>query len=120
MKTRTAIELLGALHSGEVHARNRDLLGQPSLSGCLGKFESLAVYPRRRFGGRTRAGVSLLAREETSTKPRWHRPPATDVTLLVAIDRTCYRVKRWVSRAVECRNEQPSTRRVSPHSSNQE
>jgi len=34
---------------------------------------------------------------------------ATDVTLLVAIDRTCYRVKRLVSRAVERRNQLPST-----------
>ncbi len=39
---------------------------------------------------------------------------ATDVTLLVAIDRTCYRVKRLVSRAVERRNQWPSMRQLNP------
>jgi len=37
---------------------------------------------------------------------------ATDVTVMAAVDRTCYRVKRLVGRAVELRNEPPSTRIV--------
>jgi len=45
---------------------------------------------------------------------------ATDVTVLAAIDRACYRVKRLVGRAVERRNQRPSTRGVSPHRSQQE
>jgi ribosome-associated translation inhibitor RaiA len=40
---------------------------------------------------------------------------ATDVTVMAAVDRTCYRVKRLVGRAVEDRNERPSTRIVRPN-----
>lgn len=39
---------------------------------------------------------------------------ATDVTVRAAIDRTCYRVKRLVVRAVERRNKPPSTRSARP------
>jgi putative sigma-54 modulation protein len=45
---------------------------------------------------------------------------ATDVTVMAAIDRTCYRVKRLVSRAVERRNQWPSAWSMSPYSSHQE
>lgn len=45
---------------------------------------------------------------------------ATDVTVMAAIDRTCYRVKRLVGRAVERRNEPPSTRSVRPNGSHKE
>ena len=34
---------------------------------------------------------------------------ATDVTVMTAVDRTCYRVQRLVGRAVERRNEHPRT-----------
>ncbi len=45
---------------------------------------------------------------------------STDVTVTAAIDRTCYRVKRLVGRAVERRNQPPSMRSVRPNGSQQE
>ena len=35
---------------------------------------------------------------------------ATDVTVMAALDRTCYRIKRLVTRAVERRNKTANTR----------
>ena len=68
-----------------------------------------------------RGGIDKNARIVVLLKPNEEVvAEATDVTLLVAIDRTCYRIKRLVSRVVERCNQQPSTRRGSPHSSNQE
>ncbi len=44
----------------------------------------------------------------------------TDVTVMEAIDRTCYRINRLVSHAVERRNQRPSIQVVSSHKSLQE
>ncbi len=65
-----------------------------------------------------RGGIDKNARIVVRLKPAGEVfAEATDVTVIAAIDRTCYRVKRLVGRAVERRNEPPSTRNVRPNGS---
>ena len=63
-----------------------------------------------------RGGIDKNARIVVLLKPAEEVfAEATDVTVMAAVDRTCYRVKRLVGRAVERRNEPPSTRNVRPN-----
>ena len=63
-----------------------------------------------------RGGIDKNARIVVLLKPADEVfAEATDVTVMAAIDRTCYRARRLVSRAVERHNKPPSTRSVRPN-----
>ena len=60
-----------------------------------------------------RGGIDKNARVFVLLKPAEQVvAEATDVTVIAAVDRVCYRVKRLVSRTVERRNDRIGTQRV--------
>lgn len=105
---------VGAELRGAVERRVSFALGR--FADVIRKVEvSLADVngPRGGIDKNSRIVVLLKPAEEVVVE-------ATDVTVMAAVDRTCYRVKRLVGRAVERRNEPPSTRSVRSNGSQKE